>query len=161
MHCLPVSRVVTCNAHRFMFPQRWLEYAYCSRCIWASREKKFSGNIFHHHLYTYVHVIFLTRLDSQGFRRCFNSYMFLSWVVVVFLADLPWPRERGSSASWSSWPKSITTILMDGNAGRYHPMPAWTHFVPNYNSFDFFDLKFDHSFYLKKLCKYSQIYVIF
>ena len=50
---------------------------------------------------------------------------------------------------------------MDGNAGRYHPMPAWTHFVPNYNSFDFFDLKFDHSFYLKKLCKYSQIYVIF
>ena len=50
---------------------------------------------------------------------------------------------------------------MDGNAGRYHPMPAWTHFVPNYNSFDFFDLKFNHSFYLKKLCKYSQIYVIF
>ena len=50
---------------------------------------------------------------------------------------------------------------MDGNAGRYHPMPAWTHFVPNYNSFDFFDLKFDHLFYLKKLCKYSQIYVIF
>jgi len=33
--------------------------------------------------------------------------------------------------------------------------------ILNYNSFDYFNLKFDHLSYLKKLCKYSQIYVIF
>jgi hypothetical protein len=32
--------------------------------------------------------------------------------------------------------------------------------VLNYNSFDFFDPKFDQSSYLKNLCQYSQIYVI-
>ena len=29
--------------------------------------------------------------------------------------------------------------------------------VPNYMSFDFFDIKFDYSFYSKNLRKYSQI----
>ena len=29
--------------------------------------------------------------------------------------------------------------------------------VPNYNSFDFFDPKFDHLSYSKNLCKHSQI----
>jgi len=29
--------------------------------------------------------------------------------------------------------------------------------VPNCSSFDFFDSKFDHSSYSKKLCKHSQI----
>ena len=37
---------------------------------------------------------------------------------------------------------------------------ATTPSVINYNSFDFFYLKFDHSHYLKKLCKHSQIEVI-
>ena len=29
--------------------------------------------------------------------------------------------------------------------------------VPNYRSFDFFDIKFDHLSYSKNLCKHSQI----
>jgi hypothetical protein len=33
--------------------------------------------------------------------------------------------------------------------------------IPNYKTFDFFYPKFDHSSYLKKLYKHSQILVIF
>jgi hypothetical protein len=29
-----------------------------------------------------------------------------------------------------------------------------TQFIPNYKTFDFFDTKFDHSFYLKNYAKY-------
>ena len=37
------------------------------------------------------------------------------------------------------------------------PNTTTTNSVPNYSSFDFFNSKFDHSYYSKKLCKYCQI----
>ena len=37
------------------------------------------------------------------------------------------------------------------------PRPRTTPSVSNYMSFDFLNLKFDHSSYSKNLCKYSQI----
>ena len=42
---------------------------------------------------------------------------------------------------------------------RIHVLQAMvcTSSVPNYRSFDFFDIKFDHSSYSKNLCKHSQI----
>ena len=46
--------------------------------------------------------------------------------------------------------RSIDTI------SHGHPK-LYTSSVPNCSSFDFFDSKFDHSSYSKKLCKHSQI----
>ena len=45
-----------------------------------------------------------------------------------------------------------------GRGKQAGAIPQYTApFVPNYRSFDFFDIKFDHSSYSNNLCKHSQI----